>query len=94
MSLLDQVPSQIAPTMAMRHDLNRRLELGLQKFRNSTLLAQQLESRGYRVAHGLATRGLVVQMVRGHGTKRLGINSDMDALSTLEANTFAHRRTH
>lgn len=94
MSLLDTLTERAAPFVALRHDLHRHPELGLQEFRTSALLAEQLESWGYSLTRGLATTGFVAQLVRGKGTKRLGLRADMDALPIDEANTFAHRSVH
>jgi hippurate hydrolase len=94
MSLLDAVRERSAPFVALRHDLHRHPELGLKEFRTSDLLAGQLESWGYTVTRGLATTGLVAQLQRGTGSKRLGLRADMDGLPIHEANTFAHRSVH
>ena len=94
MSVLETLKAQAAPFVALRHDLHRHPELGLQEFRTSALLAEQLEGWGYTVTRGLAGTGLVAQLVRGKGRKRLGLRADMDALPIQEANTFAHRSVH
>ncbi len=94
MNLLHAMRERVAPFVALRHDLHRHPELGLQEFRTSALLAEQLESWGYTVTRGLATTGLVAQLVRGDGRKRLGIRADMDALPIQETNRFAHRSLH
>jgi hippurate hydrolase len=94
MNLLNAMLERAAPFVALRRDLHRHPELGLQEFRTSALLAEQLESWGYSVTRGIATTGLVAQLVRGHGKKRLGIRADMDALPVQETNRFAHRSLH
>lgn len=94
MKVLERVQAQIAPFVALRHDLHKHPELGLKEYRTSGLLADQLRSWGYAVTSGLASTGLVAQLKRGHGTKRLGIRADMDALPIQEHNTFAHRSVH
>jgi hippurate hydrolase len=94
MSLLNVLRERSAPFVAMRHDLHQHPELGLQEFRTSALLADQLESWGYQVTRGLATTGLVAKLVRGTGQKRLGIRADMDALPIQEVNSFAHCSVH
>ncbi len=94
MSLLNALRERAAPFVAMRQDLHRHPELGLQEFRTSALLADQLESWGYQVTRGLATTGLVAKLVRGTGQKRLGIRADMDALPIQEVNGFAHCSVH
>ena len=94
MSWLDTLSQRSAPFVALRRDLHRHPELGLQEWRTSALLAEQLQSWGYRVTRGLAGTGLVAQLVRGQGRKRLGLRADMDALPIQEANTFAHASVH
>jgi hippurate hydrolase len=85
------VEERAAAFVALRHDLHQHPELGLQEFRTAALLADQLEAWGYRVTRGLAGTGVVAQLVRGRGTRRLGLRADMDALPIQESNDFAHR---
>jgi hippurate hydrolase len=94
MSVLHALQTRAAPFVALRRDLHRHPELGLQEFRTSQVLAEQLESWGYRVTRGLATTGLVAQLKRGSGSKRLGLRADMDALPIHEANDLAHCSVH
>ena len=94
MSILQALQARAAPFVALRHDLHRHPELGLQEFRTSELLAKQLQSWGYSVTRGLATTGLVAQLRRGSGSKRLGLRADMDALPIHEANDLAHCSMH
>ena len=83
-----------AEFVALRRDLHRYPELGLKEFRTSDIVANRLKEWGYSVHRGLASTGLVAQLVRGTGTKRLGLRADMDALPILEQNTFAHASCH
>jgi hippurate hydrolase len=94
MSVLHALETRAAPFVALRRDLHRHPELGLKEFRTSQVLAEQLESWGYRVTRGLATTGLVAQLQRGKGSKRLGLRADMDALPIHEANDLAHCSVH
>ena len=94
MNMLQALQTRAAPFVALRHDLHRHPELGLQEFRTSELLATQLQSWGYTVSRGLATTGLVAQLRRGSGSKRLGLRADMDALPIHEANDLAHCSVH
>ena len=92
--MLQALQPLAAEFVALRHDLHRHPELGLQEFRTSDLVAERLSAWGYSVHRGLAGTGLVAQLVRGTGTKRLGLRADMDALPILEQNTFAHASCH
>ena len=94
MSVLQALQSRAAPFVALRRDLHRHPELGLQEFRTSELLAEQLQSWGYTVTRGLASTGLVAQLQRGSGHKRLGLRADMDALPIHEANDLPHCSVH
>jgi hippurate hydrolase len=94
MSVLQALQTRAAPFVALRRDLHRHPELGLHEFRTSQVLAEQLESWGYTVTRGLATTGLVAQLKRGNGGKRLGLRADMDALPIHETNNFEHCSVH
>ncbi|ALK87424.1 M20 aminoacylase family protein [Limnohabitans sp. 63ED37-2] len=94
MSVLHALQTRAAPFVALRRDLHRHPELGLREFRTSQVLAEQLESWGYTVTRGLATTGLVGQLKRGNGGKRLGLRADMDALPIHETNNFEHCSVH
>lgn len=94
MSVLHALQTRTAPFVALRRDLHRHPELGLHEFRTSQVLAEQLESWGYSVTRGLATTGLVAQLKRGNGGKRLGLRADMDALPIHETNNFEHCSVH
>jgi len=79
---------------AVRRDIHRHPELGYQEFRTSDLVAERLESWGYRVTRGLGGTGVVGQLVRGQGSKRLGLRADMDALPIQEATGLPHASCH
>ena len=92
--MLQALQPLAAEFVALRRDLHRHPELGLKEFRTSDLVAERLSAWGYSVHRGIARTGLVAQLVRGKGTKRLGLRADMDALPILEQNTFAHASCH
>ena len=79
---------------ALRRDIHRHPELGYQEFRTSDLVAERLASWGYRVTRGLGGTGVVGQLVRGSGAKRLGLRADMDALPIQEATGLPHASCH
>ena len=79
---------------ALRRDIHRHPELGYQEFRTSDLVAERLASWGYRVTRGLGGTGVVGQLVRGSGAKRLGLRADMDALPIQEATGLPHASSH
>ncbi len=90
----ESIEAQAETFIALRHDIHRHPELGLKEFRTSDLVAAQLASWGYSVHRGLAGTGLVGQLRRGTGHRRLGLRADMDALPIHEQNTFAHASRH
>ena len=78
----------------MRRDIHRHPELGFQEFRTSELVAERLTQWGYSVTRGLGGTGVVGQLQRGTGAKRLGLRADMDALPIVEATGLAHASCH
>jgi len=80
--------------VALRHDIHRHPELGFQEFRTSDLVAQRLQAWGYEVARGLGGTGVVGQLRRGNGKRRLGLRADMDALPIHEATGLPHASVH
>ena len=88
--VLDALQVRADDFVALRRDIHRHPELGLQEERTSDLVAQRLQAWGYEVHRGLATTGVVGTLRRGTGTRRLGLRADMDALPIHETNTFAH----
>ena len=79
---------------AIRRDIHRHPELGFEEHRTSERVATLLESWGYRVTRGLGGTGVVGQLQRGSGSKRLGIRADMDALPIVEATGLPHSSCH
>jgi hippurate hydrolase len=76
--------------VALRRELHAYPELGLKEVRTADLVAGQLASWGYDVTRGLAGTGLVAQLTRGQGNKRLGLRADMDALPIHESTGVPH----
>jgi len=79
---------------AIRRDIHQHPELGFEEHRTSARVATLLESWGYRVTRGLGGTGVVGQLRRGEGNKRLGIRADMDALPIQEATGLPHASCH
>ena len=92
--MLQALQTRAATFVALRRDIHRHPELGLKEFRTSDLVAARLAAWGYTVHRGLAGTGVVGQLVRGTGTRRLGLRADMDALPIQEENHFAHASRH
>jgi hippurate hydrolase len=70
--------------IAIRQQIHQHPELAFEEFKTSELVAGKLEQWGYRVERGLGGTGVVGQLQRGSGGKRLGLRADMDALPMQE----------
>ncbi|WP_440108560.1 M20 aminoacylase family protein [Acidovorax sp. BL-A-41-H1] len=94
-SWIDQALLAQADTfVALRRDLHRHPELGFQEVRTSALVAEKLAEWGYEVTRGLGGTGVVGQLRRGTGERRLGLRADMDALPITEATGLPHASCH
>ena len=80
--------------VALRRDLHRHPELGFQELRTSALVAEKLAEWGYEVTRGMGGTGVVGQLRRGTGERRLGLRADMDALPITEATGLPHASCH
>jgi hippurate hydrolase len=89
-SLLDALYTQADEFVAIRRDIHSEPEMAFEEHRTSELVANALASYGYEVHRGLGGTGIVGQLKRGDGTKRVGLRADMDALPILEANSFGY----
>ncbi len=93
-TLIDQLRVHAAEFTALRRDIHRHPELGFAEFRTSDLVTERLTSWGYRVERGLGGTGVVGQLTRGGGARRLGLRADMDALPIMEATGLPHASSH
>lgn len=82
--------AQVAAFVDIRHALHRDPELGFQEHRTAARVAELLRGWGYRVTEGLGGTGVVGQLVRGQGRRRLGLRADMDALPIAEGTGLAY----
>jgi len=79
---------------ALRRDIHRHPEIGFQEFRTSDLVAERLALWGYEVTRGLGGTGVVGQLKRGNGLRKLGLRADMDALPIQETTGLPHASSH
>ncbi|MBO9515073.1 MAG: amidohydrolase [Variovorax sp.] len=93
-SLLDQLHEQADEFIGLRRDIHQHPELAFDEHRTAALVAGKLEAWGYEVERGLGGTGVVARLVRGSGTRRLGIRADMDALPIDEATGLAYASHH
>ena len=93
-TLLDALKAQADEFVQLRRDIHRHPELAFDEHRTSALVADKLQGWGYAVERGLGGTGLVGQLVRGNGQRRLGLRADMDALPIIEATGLPHASCH
>ncbi len=91
---LAQLAQQADTYTAWRRDLHQHPEIGFQEFRTSDKVATLLEEWGYTVTRGLGGTGVVGQLKKGTGNKRLGLRADMDALPIVEATGLPYASSH
>ena len=83
--LLQALQARAGEFISLRRDIHRHPELAFEEHRTAALVADKLEGWGYAVACGIGGTGVVGTLVRGSGSKRLGIRADMDALPIIES---------
>jgi hippurate hydrolase len=83
--LADALRARVGEFIALRRDIHRHPELAFEEHRTAALVADKLEGWGYAVERGVGGTGVVGTLKRGHGTRRLGLRADMDALPIAEA---------
>ena len=83
-TLLSAMHARADAFTALRRDIHQHPEIGFKEFRTSDLVAERLQRLGYEVTRGLGGTGVVGQLKRGSGTRRLGLRADMDALPIHE----------
>lgn len=93
-SVLDALQARAQTYTALRRDIHRHPEIGFQEFRTSELVAEDLQRWGYTVTRGLGGTGVVGQLRRGTGARRLGLRADMDALPIQESTGLPHASCH
>ena len=92
--LLDAVRARAAEFAGVRRDIHRHPELAFDEHRTAALVADKLRAWGYEVTTGIGGTGVVGRLVRGHGSKRLGLRADMDALPIDEATGLEYASAH
>jgi len=78
----------------IRHHLHRHPELSFQEFDTSELVAQKLESWGYRVTRNVGGLGVVATLTVGDGTRSVAVRADMDALPIHEETGLPYASRH
>ncbi len=83
--LREALQARVGEFVALRRDIHQHPELAFEEHRTAALVAGKLEGWGYAVTRGIGGTGVVGTLVRGSGTRRLGLRADMDALPIAEA---------
>lgn len=84
----------IAPELvAVRQHIHAHPELAFEEVQTSNLVAERLQAWGYAVERGIGGTGLVGQLRKGQGSKRIGIRADMDALPITERTGLPYAST-
>ena len=78
--LRNVLSDQVGEFIRIRRDIHAEPELAFAEHRTAALVAEKLEAWGYAVERGVGGTGVVGRLVRGSGTKRIGLRADMDAL--------------
>ena len=92
--LLQALQARAGEFISLRRDIHQHPELAFEEHRTAALVADKLEGWGYAVERGIGGTGVVGTLVRGTGSKRLGIRADMDALPIVEASGAAWSSVH
>ncbi len=87
--LLQALSARAGEFISLRRDIHRHPELAFEEHRTAALVADKLATWGYAVETGVGGTGVVGTLVRGTGSKRLGLRADMDALPIDEASGAA-----
>ena len=93
-ALIADMRAQADEFVALRRDIHQHPELAFDEHRTAALVAGKLREWGYAVECGLGGTGVVGQLVRGQGKRRLGLRADMDALPIEEATGLAYASRH
>ena len=78
--ILEAMRAQADDFVGLRRDIHQHPELAFDEHRTAALVAGRLAGWGYEVATGIGGTGVVGTLRRGHGSRRLGLRADMDAL--------------
>ena len=92
--LLQALQARAGEFISLRRDIHRHPELAFEEHRTAALVADKLAGWGYAVERGIGGTGVVGTLVRGQGTRRLGLRADMDALPITEASGAGWASVH
>jgi amidohydrolase len=94
MPTIPRIESFADELTAIRRDLHAHPEIGFEEVRTSGIVAEKLAQWGVEVHRGIGGTGVVgVLKGKGHGSKRIGLRADMDALPMEENTNLKWRST-
>ena len=80
----DDIRVDMSEIKAIRRELHRHPELGLEETHTAEFIAGHLDALGYQVYRGLAKTGVVGTLRNGRSTRAIGLRADMDGLPITE----------
>src|ERR1700726_3430822 len=89
--LLSALKTYEPELIAIRQDIHRHHEVGLEETRPAALVAERLRAWGLEVTEGIAKTGVVATLKgRQPGQRAIGLRADLDALHIQEVPNRAH----
>ena len=84
MNIPDEIRADLSEMKAIRKELHRYPEIGLEETRTAELIGHHLEALGYQVHRGLAKTAVVGSLRNGGSNRAIGLRADMDGLPISE----------
>ena len=84
MNIPDDISVDLSEMKAIRKELHRYPEIGLEETRTAEFIAGHLDALGYQVHRGLAKTAVVGTLQNGKSNRAIGLRSDMDGLPISE----------
>lgn len=84
MNSADDIDVDLSEMKAIRKELHRYPEIGLEETRTAEFIGDHLEALGYQVHHGLAKTAVVGSLRNSGSNRAIGLRADMDGLPITE----------
>lgn len=92
MKLIQEIVDNQQEFIDLRHELHRHPELSLEEFGTSKIVQDRLKQYGYNTTT-VGGVGIVGQLRKGNGNKKIGLRADMDALPINEEADIEYKST-
>ena len=86
----DNIGVDLSEMKAVRKELHRYPEIGLEETRTADFIAGHLDALGYQVHRGLARTGVVGTLRNAGSNRAIGLRADMDGLPISEQTGLAY----